>query len=61
MFGVITSVDQGTHRSVDITFHDTLSQRPVHFKDHFGLTMAVLGKLFKYRYYQVIISFGLAC
>ena len=29
MTGIVTSINQGTHRAVDIVFHDTSSHRPV--------------------------------
>eukprot|EP00158_Paraphelidium_tribonemae_P007982 Partr_v1_DN28423_c2_g1_i1_m41107 putative WD repeat and HMG-box DNA binding protein 1 len=44
MDGVIETIDNGTYHSVNITFHDITSHRPVSFKDHFGFNLAVLNQ-----------------
>jgi chromosome transmission fidelity protein 4 len=42
MVGSIISINQNTHFTVDIEFNDVTLHRPIHFKDHFGFSMAVL-------------------
>jgi chromosome transmission fidelity protein 4 len=44
MVGVIVSIDHNLHHTVDIEFHDITSHRAIHFKDHFGFSMAALGE-----------------
>ena len=37
-------MNQNTHYVVDVEFNDVTLHRPIHFKDHFGFSMAVLNE-----------------
>jgi chromosome transmission fidelity protein 4 len=42
LLGVVYSIDQSTHSTVHIEFHDR-AQRPIHFSDHYNYGIAAMG------------------
>lgn len=43
LVGFIYSIDQSTHNTINVEFHDR-SQKPFHFTDHYGYSLACLGQ-----------------
>ncbi|KAI9010132.1 hypothetical protein DFJ74DRAFT_339799 [Hyaloraphidium curvatum] len=41
--GLIYTIDQSTHSTVHVEFHDRSAQRPFSFTDHYNYTLATLG------------------
>lgn len=42
--GLIYTIDQSTHSTVHVEFHDRSAQRPFSFTDHYNYSMATLGE-----------------
>lgn len=42
LIGSIISINQNTHHTIDIEFHETNFQRPIHFKDHYGFSLGCM-------------------
>ena len=42
--GVLTSRDDGSHKSIDVSFTDTVANRPVSFRDNMDFVMGSLGE-----------------